>query len=106
MIMNLYRKWKMIFCGNPLAAKMVRATIDENGMAARFVSPVVAGLANEAARMLEVAEAPNYVAFDMWSDKINDVIRVTVQRASGESPAEQNARLRKELSAIKAEAAD
>lgn len=69
---------------------------------ATFFTPTAAILADGLAQMLDEANAENYVQFDMLPrlDRGLRPIRVTVQWANGESPAEQNARLREELSKI------
>lgn len=65
-------------------------------------SKAVAYIANLCAAMLRANDAANYVQMDMFSPEHERPIRFTVQWAWGESPAEQNARLRKELAALQA----
>jgi len=61
--------------------------------------PGVYVMADEAAAFLEASNAKNYVEFDMMPrlDRAKRPIRVTVQWASGESPAQKAARLEREL---------
>lgn len=80
-----------------------KAEVDEQGFYFDVISPVVAELANEAATMLDHANAKNYVQFDMMPriDKGIRPIRVTVAWANGEMPAAKADRLEKELAACK-----
>ncbi len=59
----------------------------------------IAYLASEAAKILDEANAENYVQFDMMPrpDHGTKPIRVTVQWMHGEAPASKAARLEKEL---------
>ena len=76
-----------------------RMEIGPDGMVAEFVSPASAVLADQCSVMLTKANAKNYVQFDMYPSVAHgiDPVRVTVQWARGESPAQQNERLRNEL---------
>jgi len=76
---------------------------DENGMSAEGISESVALIGAECSRMLEVNNAPNYFQFDIMPAHGVRPVRVTVQWASGESPAEQNARLRGDVEKLRAE---
>jgi len=62
-------------------------------------------LADEAAAFLDAHRAKNYVQFDMMPrlDRGGRPIRFTVQWATGESPASQNARLRSENARLRSE---
>lgn len=84
-------------------ATFKKASFDETGMSATFIHENIAILANDAAAMLNAANADNYLQFDMVPrlDRGMRPIRVTVQWANGESPADQNARLRKEIEQLK-----
>lgn len=75
---------------------------------ATFFTPAAAILADGMAQMLNAANAENYVQFDMLPrlDRGLRPVRVTVQWASGESPAAQNARLRAEVSELKQQLAE
>jgi len=77
--------------------------VSEGRMDTTMMSPVVATLAEECAAWLDAHDAENYVQVDMLPrlDRGLRPIRLTVQWAYGESPAQQNARLRKELAEIK-----
>ena len=79
--------------------RLQRCEIDENGFVAEWISPDIAIFAAECARMLDKANAKNYVQFDVMPriSARKRPVRVTVQWAEGESPAEQNARLRDAL---------
>lgn len=83
--------------------KLEKIEISEDGFEAIGISPAIAYLAGECASMLEKNNADNYIQFDMKPKLSLKPIRVTVQWAKGESPAEQNARLREELKNINRE---
>ena len=72
---------------------------------ATYMSPMVASLADEAAAMLESANAQNYVHFDMWPrvDRCLPAVRVTVGWANGEMPAAKAARLEEEMDKLEGE---
>jgi len=80
-----------------------KAEITPDGFTAEGISPAIAILADEASKMLKRAGADNYVQFDMLArvDFAVKPIRVTVQWARGESPGQQNARLRRELDELR-----
>lgn len=67
-----------------------------NARGAEFIAefPAVATIAEEAARFLEKNAAENFVQFDFFPRGMLRMVRVTVAWATGEMPAEQNARLR------------
>lgn len=68
-----------------------KAVFDENGFHLVASFPGVYLLADEATRMLKANNAKNYVQFDMLprADRHLPPIRVTVQWASGKSPAQR-----------------
>jgi len=73
-------------------------------------APGIAILADQAAALLEVNNAQNYVQFDMLAatprhGRVRPV-RVTVQWAEGEAPATRAERLEKELAQLRASAAE
>ena len=70
----------------------------EGTTTATYMSPMIASLADQAAAMLESANAQNYVQFDMWPrvDRGLPCVRVTVGWANGDMPAEKAARLEEE----------
>lgn len=85
---------------NPLTQmELKRLSVEDGFFEGTFVTPAVALLAQECARMLEAANAKNYIQFDMQPrlDRALKPIRVTVAWASGESPATKAARLETEL---------
>lgn len=63
------------------------------------IAPAVAIIADQAAELLEVNNAKNYIQFDMQPrlDRGLRPIRITVQWAGGEMPAAKAARLEREL---------
>lgn len=77
----------------------------EDTTKATYMSPMVASLADQAAAMLESANAQNYVQFDMWPrvDRCLPAVRVTVAWANGEMPAEKAARLEEERNSLEEE---
>lgn len=75
---------------------------ERDGIDLTLKAKIVAHMANELAGMLVEQGAENYVQTDMFSPDHKRPVRFTVQWATGESPAEQNARLRKELAELKA----
>ena len=77
-----------------------RAEINKDGFFAEWIGPEIAFLADQASDMLLKADAKNYVQFEMIGKNFRRLI-VTVQWADGESPAEQNARLRQEIEKLK-----
>lgn len=99
-----WRTDRMIAKDPNAQAKFKKMAFDESGMNATFIHESIALLANDAAAMLNAANADNYLQFDMMPrlDRCMRPIRVTVQWANGESPADQNARLRKEIETLKA----
>jgi hypothetical protein len=68
-----------------------RAEIGEDGMFIDGTSPAIAFLAAEAAKMLDRANASNYLQFDMVPHVAADLraVRVTVQWRNGLSPAQR-----------------
>lgn len=72
-------------------AGFLKAEFDENGFHLVGSFPGVWLLADEAAKMLDVNYAKNYVQFDMMprADRHLPPIRVTVQWAHGKSPGER-----------------
>jgi len=76
---------------------------DKNGMSAEGISESIAVLGAECSRMLEVNNAPNYFQFDIMPAHGVKPVRVTIQWANGESPAEQNTRLRGEVEKLRAD---
>jgi hypothetical protein len=68
-----------------------------------LLAPNLIPLISEAAAMLDAQQAKNYIEFDMLprADHTDGrAIRVTIQWITGESPAQQNARLREELARL------
>lgn len=86
---------------DPILNKMFleKASISNTDMEIAMVSPAIAVMADEAATMLNANNAKNYVQFDMLPrvDRGLSAIRVTVQWANGEAPAEKAARLEKDV---------
>lgn len=82
-----------------------KVEFDENGFHLIASFPGVVLLADEAAAMLDANNAKNYLQFDMQPrlDRGKRPIRVTVQWASGESPAAKAARLEQETERLRAE---
>lgn len=79
-----------------------KAKIDQDGLTVEGISPMVAAFAEEAARMLNKANAKNYLEFDMFPrmDRQLKPIRVTVQWwGKGKSPAQRVTELERELAA-------
>jgi hypothetical protein len=99
-----YLNWRIDQATKRIDVKLnfKKATLTQDGWFGEWVSPMVAFIADQCSDMLNKAGAPNYVQFDMIAHAQRPV-RVTVQWADGESPAEQNARLRKELERQKGE---
>ena len=85
--------------------KLKRLDRGEWGWELLASSPSVPILAEEAARLLDEANAENYIQFDMLTrmDRRMRPIRVTVQWAKGESPAKRAARLEAELQELRAQ---
>ena len=93
---------------NPLYLEfgLQKVEVSENGMyEGTFVSPAAAILADEASKMLNAANAENYIQFDMMPrlDRGLRPIRVTVQWANGLAPAEKAARQEKRIAELEKE---
>lgn len=75
--------------------ELERVELDNDGLHIIGSSPAVAILADEAAKMLNAANAKNYLEFDMMPriDRGLKPIRVTVQWAYGLSPSQKAAML-------------
>jgi len=103
--LDLRLDYKARYDDNLRSTRLTKAQTDENGFTAVFISPTVGIIAEECAKTLNKAEATNYVQFDMLPRASAEFrpVRVTVQWIDGESPAEQNSRLRKELEELKKE---
>jgi hypothetical protein len=101
-LFNLYRKVfkprKFTFDGR----EYVQADAGQGVVASALLShPAAAILADECAAVLTKSGAENFVMFDMMSE--HGPLRVTVQWAKGESPAEQNDRLKSEIMRLRAQ---
>lgn len=86
--------------------KLHKASLDPNGFRVDLIAPNLVALLDEAAGLLNAQSAENYIQFEMLPrmDRTNGrPVRVTVQWMDGESPAQQNARLRAEVAQLKAE---
>jgi len=87
--------WRMdrIIKNHPAAQELglKRAEVDETGYEIIVTSPDIIYLADQAADLLESQGAENYVQFDMMprADRGLRPIRVTVQWAHGQSPAQK-----------------
>jgi hypothetical protein len=98
-IARSWLEWRMDQTAKRHNGGFYKVTLAPDGFYGDWVAPEIAYIADQCAAMLEKADAPNYVSFDMMTARMRPV-RVTVQWADGESPAEQNARLRKEIERI------
>ena len=67
--------------------------------------PAIFLMADEAAALLDAFHATNYVEFDMMPriDRGKNPIRVTIQWANGEGPAQKAARLERELTKLRSQ---
>lgn len=85
-----------------LGIKKIEAT--PGGWEGTFVTPAVAIIADEMAGMLDNANAKNYVVFDFMPrlDRGKHPVRVTVQWAQGQSPAQKATMLEEELKRVMA----
>jgi hypothetical protein len=63
---------------------------------------ITRALTDEAAAILASANAPNYVEMTFVSPATYQAHRLIVQNVMGETPAEQNTRLRAEIAALQA----
>jgi hypothetical protein len=68
----------------------------ERGLEMKARHPLFIRLAEEACDLLDATGGVNYVEFRMNCAKHGEII-VLIQKASGETPAQQNVRLKKEL---------
>jgi len=68
----------------------------ERGLQMRMKHPVFAKLADDIACIFAESGAINYVEFTICSEKYGP-LSVVVQRIAGETPAQQNERLRKHI---------
>lgn len=70
-----------------------------------LIAPNLLFLIDEATALLNAQHAENYIQFEMLprADRTHGrPVRVTIQWVNGESPAQQNARLRAELTELRA----
>lgn len=100
-----YTDWRMNMLFKPSAdaadqIMLRKAVFDANGFSfdletKTYISEGIAILAQEAARMLDMSKADNYVQFDMLPKLSRELrrVRVTVQWANGKSPAQKAADL-------------
>lgn len=82
-----------------------RVQVTEEGVfEGTFITPAAAIIAEQMARMLNIADAENYVQFDFLPrlDRGLHMVRVTVSWASGELPAAKASRLEEELEGARA----
>jgi hypothetical protein len=87
--------------------KLTTATMDvnEDGYRVKATfssSEITRALTDEAAAILAAANAPNYVELTFVSPATYQAHRLIVQNLMGETPAEQNTRLRAEIAALQA----
>jgi hypothetical protein len=86
--------------------KFHKASMTPDGFNIVLVAPDLLLLIEQAAKCLNHYNAPNYIQFEMIPRLDRSPrprpIRVTIQWMDGESPSEQNARLRAEVEALKA----
>jgi hypothetical protein len=82
-----------------------RVKLDKGELEIMGEGDMVWMLAEQSAKMLNMANAKNYIQVDLRPrlDRGARDIRVTVAWADGESPAAQNDRLKEELAAARAE---
>lgn len=80
-----------------------RFDLTPGGMQLMATAPAVAIIADQAAELLEVNNAKNFIQFDMMPrlDRGLRPIRVTVQWAMGESPSAKAARLEREVAELR-----
>lgn len=71
----------------------------EKGLQMQMKHPAFVLLADEIAKMLEESEAVNYVEFQIGSEQYGPM-SVLVQRLEGETPAQQNVRLRQRIAEL------
>jgi hypothetical protein len=78
------------------------------GWEATFVTPAAAMIAADMAGMLDKAQAKNFIQFDFMPrlDRGMKAVRVTVEWADGESPAQKAERLEREIERVKDELAE
>lgn len=83
---------------------MHRMSAGPEGFRMDVLAPDLIHLIDQAAALLNAQSAENYIQFDMLPrlDRTGQrPIRVTIQWMEGESPAQQNARLRDELARLR-----
>lgn len=83
--------------------KLTRAEITPEGWSVQASAPDLVHLLDQATKLLDESGAENYLQFWMLPrfDRHRRAVLITIQRAQGESPADQNARLRAELAELR-----
>jgi len=89
-----------------LGLRRVQPTPDGTGWEATFITPAAALIANEMAAMLDAAAADNYLAFDFLPRLDREAVRpvrVTVQWAHGQNPAQMVTTLKARVAELEAQ---
>ena len=88
-----------------LGLRRVQPTPDGAGWEATFITPAAALIANEMAAMLDAAQAENYLTFDFLPrlDRGKKPVRVTVQWARGQNPAQMVTTLKARVADLEAQ---
>ena len=71
----------------------------ERGIQLSLRHPLFVRMACDLGSLLEESGAPNYVEYQVYSEKCGP-LSVLIQRLEGETPAQQNAKLRKQLATL------
>ena len=103
-----WRTWKKIESETPEPELVDLRVSRGKGLEIILAHPGVATLAAECVRFLQAHDAPNFVQMDLQPriDEGQRAVIVTVAYKDGEMPAQQIARLRKELEELREERAE
>ncbi len=96
-------------CRRETGVELRKASINQDGWEMLVVAPDLMFLVDQATGLLEANNAENYIQFEMLPSVRHTqgrAVRVTIQWLNGESPATQNARLRKEIAELEAQVRD
>ena len=87
---------------------ILNVQLSNAGMEAVLEHPAIAYLADEASALLDKANARNYLQIDLMprADRGTNMIRVTIQRAEGMSPATKNIMLEQQIKVLEKEIAE
>lgn len=78
------------------------AEMDERGYRLSMSHPAITSIVADLVALMEENKAPNYIEMTLHSKVSYQRFRLLIQREGGETPSEQNTRLKEEIAGLQA----